>query len=336
MPAALARLQELKDQNPSTWLRMTWGHQPVIRTFPSQEALLRFMRFRGATAYLGLAMPTNFASWATELSTWYNGILAGTHDLDAALLYTAARFGQAQLCGLKTDATFHHLGRVLEYESYKASKRAAWDEVGLFPGEFYPWDYFISFRCMELHPAAVTSLTQKKFNFACQECGREGICMCIFTSTINRLEGMAKQVYCTTRAMRELLPAKSMRQKPKDRTIMKECFCLEEDTKNWAKPFNCPHAFHTNCVAVWILQNRDDLGKTTCPSCRAQFGNRDLAWTVTEYMAYVRQCSWGLSLRRGRQFFEKQDAGLGSARKLEPVTDLRVAPYELLLKSESS
>lgn len=127
---------------------------------------------------------------------------------------------------------------------------------------------------MELRLAAVTSLAKKKFNFNCRECGRDGVCMCIFTPAIDRLEGMANQVYYTTRAIRELLPAKSIRQIPQERTIIKECFCLEQDTKNWAKPFNCAHAFHTKCIAVWVLQNRDDLGSTTCSSCRAQLGAR--------------------------------------------------------------
>lgn len=71
-----------------------------------------------------------------------HGIMAflpRTHDLDAALLYIEARFGQAQLSGFKADATIDYLCMVLEHESYKASKIVGWDEVGTVPDTIFSW-----------------------------------------------------------------------------------------------------------------------------------------------------------------------------------------------------
>ena len=269
-------------------------------------------------------------------------MIAGNLEEDFPLLYTAARFGQAQLCG-QDDETLQHICAVIENElsPIRSSKMASWDDVNALSSNSKEWtgsawDKSIGFERMELDPATVSSNGKTKFNFRCNACKRVGLCVCIFIDFLEQLEAMVRVGYCTRRAVGELTrPGLLDENGVGANKLRSECFCGDRDGQaNWTKVFACSHTFHVECSGQWIMQHPKNYGRTTCPMCRAAFKDQAAGWVATDYMRYIRNCYEDLWWWKERLAFEKENdnSWIGPMR-LDPERDLRAAPYDLLSPS---
>ena len=191
---ALERLKTLQRQNPPTRLRSILSvNAPIARTFPSQDSLLRYMSLPRSEHFIDIALPNNFVSWVVELSSCFENMLSGNLEKDFPLLYTAARFGQAQLCG-QDDETLQHICAVIENElrPSRSFRMELWDDVNALSSiskewTGSAWDKAIGFECMELEPATISSKGKTKFNFRCSACKRVGLCVCVLLIFWNSL-----------------------------------------------------------------------------------------------------------------------------------------------------
>lgn len=338
--AAIERLETLQRQNPPTRLRSIFGtHGPIARTYPSQDTLLRYLSLPGSQNFLRISLPNNFVSWVAGLSSCFESMLAGQIEEDLPILYTAARFGQAQLCG-QDDETLQHICAVMDNEllSSQRLKMAAWDDVNALSSiskewTGFAWDKFIGFEYMKIDQTTITSSGKQKFDFRCSSCKRLGLCVCVFIDFLEQMEAMVRLGYCTRRAVGELTRLGSMDENETGAIgLRRECFCgRRNDHFQWTKIFTCTHAFHIICIGSWIMQHPKNYGSTTCPLCRSSFKYQEKAWVATDYMRYVQNCYQDLFWWKERLDFEKEnvDLWIGSMR-LDPRRDLRAAPYELL------
>ena len=258
------------------------------------------------------------------------------------MLYTASRFGQAQLCR-QDDDTLQHICAVLENKLSSSSNRqmAPWDDVSALSSNSkewtgLEWDKSIGFEYMELDPATVTSNGKKKFDFRCSACKRLGLCVCVFIDFLEQMEAMVRVGYCTRRAVTQLTKTGLADENEVGANELRpECFCGDRDDQaNWTKVFACSHTFHVECIGQWIMQHPKDYGRTTCPLCRSRFKNQEKAGVATDYMRYIRNCYGDLWWWKKRLTFEKEnDNPWIGPMWLDPLRDLRAAPYDLLSPS---
>lgn len=266
-------------------------------------------------------------------------MFAGKFDENLPMLYTAARFGHAQICG-QDEETLQHICAVMENElsPSRGSKMVSWEDVNALSSiskewTGLAWDKSIGFECMELDPATLTSYGKGKFAFRCSVCKRLGLCVCVFIDFLEQMEGLVRVGYCTKRAVTQLTrPGLVDEEELGVVELRLECFCGDRDDQaNWTKVFACSHAFHIECIGQWIMQHPKDYGRTTCPLCRSSFKDREKGGVATDYLRYIRNCYDDLWWWKERLAFEKENdnSWIGPMR-LDPDKDLRAAPYDLL------